>query len=256
MIKTLLVSMVLAATSPARADYNSYVLQAIRGLPSGGGYAINDEAGQRFIAAIRAHGEFSVEASQAKPSFCTSATYLVLATVVEQLKREGKLASVPASALELLSPPPTVQALYKDDGVGMWGRWNANGPGTAKFFYDARLGTNFESLKQARAGDFLKLWWTDEVGGQERGHSVVYLGSRRNADSGATEIQYWSSNQGAGYTRKWIPLSQAKHLIFSRLEHPENLRNLGSLPTTDGYLQSCQSQPSSFAEAKAKSGVN
>jgi hypothetical protein len=32
------------------------------------------------------------------------------------------------------------------DGEGIWGRWNANGPGTARLFHEMNLGENFERV--------------------------------------------------------------------------------------------------------------
>ncbi len=254
-MKKLILALVLTATPAFAADYNAYVLKAIRAMPTGGNYATNEDAGKRFIDAIHTQGGLSVDPSNAKPSFCTTATYLVLTQVIEKLWNEGKLASVSQSAIDQLLPPQNTDSLYHDDGTGVWGRWNANGPGTAKFFHDTRLGTNFESLSKAKAGDFLKIWWTTEVGGKERGHSVVFLGTRKNSKTGETELNYWSSNQEIGYSSKWIPLSKAKHMIFSRFDSPSNLNGLPALPKTDQYLKDCMSKDSSFDEAKAKSGV-
>jgi hypothetical protein len=62
------------------------------------------------------------------------------------------------------------------DGVGIWGRWNANGPGTARLFEELHLGKNFTSFEEARPGDFMKIFWNDNIGGTESGHSVIYLG--------------------------------------------------------------------------------
>ena len=65
------------------------------------------------------------------------------------------------------------------DGAGIWGRWNANGPGTARLFYELGLGRNFDDFEAAQPGDFMKIFWSEEVGRAEHGHSVIYLGMEK-----------------------------------------------------------------------------
>jgi hypothetical protein len=50
------------------------------------------------------------------------------------------------------------------DGEGIWGRWNANGPGTARLFQELGLGRNFDDFEEAEPGDFMKIFWSPEVG--------------------------------------------------------------------------------------------
>ena len=45
------------------------------------------------------------------------------------------------------------------DGVGIWGRANANGPGFSKLVHDLQAGINFTEPEKAVPGDFLKLFW-------------------------------------------------------------------------------------------------
>ena len=61
------------------------------------------------------------------------------------------------------------------DGAGIWGRWNANGPGTARLFSELGIGRNFDDFEEAEPGDFMKIFWSPEVGREEHGHSVIYL---------------------------------------------------------------------------------
>ena len=94
------------------------------------------------------------------------------------------------------------------------GRWNANGPGTARLFYELRLGTNSTDFSSAKPGDFMKIFWTPEVGNTEHGHSVVYLGTEtKNAEP---YVRFWSSNVPAGYGEKSVPAEQNRAGIFSR----------------------------------------
>ena len=92
------------------------------------------------------------------------------------------------------------------DGEGVWGRWNANGPGTARLFHELDLGRNFTDYALARPGDFMKIFWTSEVGRAERGHSVVYIG--RELVGGTERVRFWSSNKPAGYGEKSVPRTE------------------------------------------------
>ncbi|HWB60619.1 MAG TPA: hypothetical protein VG733_14085, partial [Chthoniobacteraceae bacterium] len=138
------------------------------------------------------------------------------------------------------------------DGEGVWGRWNANGPGTARLFYELGLGHNFTDFAQARPGDFMKIFWNDEVGKLEHGHSVIFLGLEKQA--GVDYVKYWSSNIPAGYGEKSVPRSKIIRAIFSRLETPQNLQRIEQTPDIDVYLASLLAKRSSFAEAGQKCG--
>ncbi len=138
------------------------------------------------------------------------------------------------------------------DGEGIWGRWNANGPGTARLFFELGLGRNFTDFTQAQPGDFMKIFWNDEVGKLEHGHSVIYLGMEKQ--NGVDYVRFWSSNVPAGYGEKSVPRSKIVRAIFSRLEAPANLAKIEQAPDIDSYLSSLLTRRSSFAEAQEKCG--
>jgi len=212
-------------------------------MPRGGAYAANRLAMERFTSAVGVHnGSLSVQASTTVPNFCSEATYLVF---------------LKAIAAQQALDPAALDALLvrgQPDGQGVWGRWNANGPGTARLFHELGLGRNFDDFEQARPGDFMKIFWSSEVGSRERGHSVVFLG-RERSDGGVETIRFWSSNTPGGYGEKVVPRSRIAYAIFSRLEHPEALNRLPSLPSTDVYLARLNALRSSVAEARSKVGI-
>ena len=247
----------IAAVSPKAKDLNPYVLQAIQNMPAAGGYSTAHEAGEALVRAVVSRPELSVDAQNATPSFCTSATYLVFLNALELAAAQGEfsLGNQATAVYDKLLPPSDITSLFKDDGKGLWGRWNANGPGTGRFFYETGIGGNFTSAATRKPGDFLKIWWTEAVGAKERGHSVVYLGARKNPTTGDPELQYWSSNQGTGYNKVWVSESKVIHAIYSRLTAPQNLTRALSIPETGTYLRDCLTVESSFAEAKQKSGI-
>lgn len=229
-------------TRPAH-ELNALILQQIESMPTGGTYATTAEAASRLRRSISIEGgALSVAAHNATPSYCSGATYLVFLKTLDALRQQGRL--------DL--PPETLKALAvqgQPDGTGIWGRWNANGPGTARLFHELKLGRNFDNIAEARPGDFMKIFWTKEVGSRERGHSVIFLGADEKG------IRFWSSNMPDGYGVKTVPASKVAYALFSRLEAPARINDASRLPRTDTYLASLLKTRSSAAEARAKSGV-
>jgi hypothetical protein len=116
------------------------------------------------------------------------------------------------------------------------------------------MGRNFTSLDDAEPGDFLKIWWNDNIGYTEKGHSVVFLG-RGHTEEGEPTVSFWSANLGVGYGEKSVPLSRIKRVLVSRLENPEAIARVVDLPKKDAYLAELMQRPSSEAEVCAKVGL-
>jgi len=217
-----------APASPSR-DMNALILDAVRAMPTGGSYRANVASLTSLRRAIQStNSRLVIDPAQATPSFCSGATYLAFLSVLIQLNRDGRLPLDDNVLTALL-----VQE-HQADGAGIWGRWNANGPGTARLFHEADLGRNFTSFEEARPGDFMKVWWNDEIGARESGHSVVYLGTATRADG--EYVEYWSSNMPNGFGYNAVPRQRIHRQLFSRFEHPENVARLASLPARDKYL--------------------
>lgn len=117
------------------------------------------------------------------------------------------------------------------DGEEVFGRWNANGPGTAKLFAELRCGVNFTDYGSARPGDFMKIWWTEEIGSRERGHLVVLLGQTEES------VTFWSSNQPGGYGRKTVTKSRIRRVLFSRLTESRRLGAVSGLSVRNRFLE-------------------
>ena len=234
-------------TAAPAGGLNTTILQVIATMPEEGGYSVSSPASRLLAEAIRlAPPGLAIDAAHAAPSYCSGATYLVFAGVCQRLIREGRLS---------LSDD-TLRALLvsgQRDGDGIWGRWNANGPGTARLFHELDLGENFTDWKQARPGDFMKIFWTTEIGAKERGHSVVYL--RTETEAGVEYVHFWSSNKPRGYGEKRVTRKSVAFAIFSRLTNPENLARTARLPTTDAFLASMLKVRSSQAEVREKCGM-
>jgi len=238
-IRLIALIVVCGLASISRAtDWNSVVLEEVAAMPTGGGYSISRSAKAALQKAI-GDATGPVNPAVAKPSFCSGATYLVLLKVLER-------APIPAAAR------PALAVGNQPDGVGVWGRWNANGPGTARLFYELNAGRNFTELSEARPGDFLKIFWTDEIGSRERGHSVVFLGTEER--DGEPYVRYWSSNQMGGYGVKAVSVKKIGRMLFSRLERPDTFALASALPGKDAYLAAMLVRPSAPEEMARLTG--
>jgi hypothetical protein len=231
----------------ASGKYNSVILDQIRAMPTGGQYSASRTATIRLQSAAHFEsGIFSVVPDAASPSYCSGATYLVFIKTIEALRARGALSLNYATLDSLL-------IRNQRDGEGIWGRWNANGPGTARLFHEMDLGENFDDFAQAQPGDFMKIFWSPEVGRTEHGHSVIYLGTEKKA--GLEYVRFWSSNIPGGYGEKSVPRTKIVHAIFSRLDAPANLSRALTAPPVDKYLANLLNSRSSYEEAKAKCGM-
>jgi len=237
----------LAAQTSFAGDYNSLILEQIKQMPQGGRYSVSRFA--KICLQSSAHfesGKFFILPSAASPSFCSGATYLVFIRTLETLRARGEL-RLDYTTLE--------QLIIRDqrDGEGIWGRWNANGPGTARLFHELGLGQNFDDFNRAKPGDFMKIFWSRQVGKSEHGHSTIFLGTENHF--GVQYVRYWSSNIPSGYGEKSVPRSKIAYAIFSRLETPANLARISTAPSVDSYLASLLRTRSSIAEAGTKCGL-
>src|SRR5437764_349302 len=237
----------LIAENASAANYNSLVLEQMRKMPTGGKYSVSHFAKIKLQSAAHFEsGKFFVIPTKPYVSFCSGATYLVFIKAIEELRDRGQLQLDFATLNQLIIRD-------QHDGEGVWGRWNANGPGTARLFYELGLGRNFTDFSQAQPGDFMKIFWNSNVGRRESGHSVIFLGTVQRA--GGEYVRFWSSNIGMGYGEKEVPRAKITNVIFSRLETPANLVRINNAPITDSYLGSLLRKKSNIAEAHQKCGI-
>jgi hypothetical protein len=244
-VRIVMVFICLTAQLSFAGDYNDLVLEQVSHMPKGGRYSASHFAKIRLQSSAHFEsGKFFIV--PAGPSFCSGATYLVFIRTIEALRAHGQL-RLDYSTLERL--------IIRDqhDGEGVWGRWNANGPGTARLFHELGLGRNFDDFDQAKPGDFMKIFWSRAVGRNEHGHSTIFLGLENRPDG--QYVRYWSSNVPSGYGEKSVPRTKIAYAIFSRLEAPANLARINSAPFVDTYLASLLRSRSSISEAGVKCGL-
>ena len=228
-------------------DINSLILEQMGKMPSGGKYSVSHVAKIKLQSAAHFEsGKFFVIPTAPYPSFCSGATYIVFIKTIEALRDSGQLKLDFATLNQLVIRD-------QHDGEGIWGRWNANGPGTARLFHELGLGRNFTDFVQAQPGDFMKIFWNQSVGRLESGHSVIFLGTVNHPDG--EYVRFWSSNIPNGYGEKEVSRSKIANAIFSRLEAPANLTRIHDIPVVDVYLSSLLRKKSNFAEATKKCGI-
>lgn len=226
-----------------------HILDIVKKMPSGGGYSTGGNASSSLTnAAIvwdESRQKLKVTPTLATPSFCSGACYLVLLQLLQRCPERS-------------FSPEVWQALDavrgQKDGHGVWGRANANGPGFAKLIHDLGAGVSFQDPALARPGDFLKIFWTREIGSRERGHLVVYLGMDTTPD-GKQTLKFWSSNQNAGYSTKTVPLEKMKCLIFTRITDMKAFKNIPRLEESDPWLESLLTKPVTLSEVRKKCGI-
>jgi hypothetical protein len=243
----------LLTASAGLGDFNKIILEQVRTMPAGGGYATNLGAHVALAASVEVNASVDIRPELAMPAYCSGATYLVFLKTLKALQenREISLSRETWAALVPRLRPDGKDTL--PDGESVWGRWNANGPGTARLFYELGLGRNFTEFSEARSGDFMKIFWTQAVGKRESGHSVVFLGFDKI--DGVEIVRFWSSNRPGGFGESWVPREKIARAIFSRLEDPERIARWSRLAESDSYLASLLTAESSFSEAARMSGI-
>lgn len=247
------------STACQDVDYNAMILEIIAGLPKGGGYSVR--ASRVALPVISVHqlgAHLGMHVRDGHPSHCTSATYALFTHLAARLHNSGKI-SLGLDQIRALQPvkaKPDGTPLR--DGQGPFWIFNANGAGAAAFLKHTGTGISFrdDELNHARPGDFLKIFWNENVGIEtykngninrsksEKGHQVVYTGRKTIAGTemicfwgsqkqGRTkrgkrrEARYFAAQPGGkvhnGYGEVCRPRADIKHMIFSRIVCMKNL---------------------------------
>src|SRR5438552_15504786 len=83
---------ILVSRASFAGDCNSLILEQIKEMPQGGCYSVSHFTKIRLQSwAHFESGKFFILPSQASPSFCSGATYLVFISTIEALREHGQL---------------------------------------------------------------------------------------------------------------------------------------------------------------------
>ena len=267
-------------------SFNKIILREIAEVKPYGGYYTGSSAGGGFSKttwqgmneAYKMKGARPViDLAKARPSFCSSACYMVLVRSVltwDTYANTGTPVSVKSwRALK----PYTVQGLtypVQDDGVGAWGRANANGPGMAVLIRELGAGENiliknkkeyksesayWSAWERAEPGDFLKIFRSAAIGASERGHMVVYLGRKKASSGGVRDdiVYYWSSNGSRADTSKGYSISSCRASeiyrgVITKVTKPQAFAGASKISPTnrDKWLRSLLDVNVSLADMK------
>lgn len=228
LVSCLIIGLGIINNKNKKEDFNSYVLKTIMLVDDGGGYytgrakkeELDNNAWEGMDnAVILENGKVEIDLSKAKPSFCSSAIYMALLNSLSNWDKEGIISYEAWKNLK----PYTVEGRdwpIQADGVGCWGRGNANGPGFAVLIEELGAGKNiylppkdsfdnsedyYDMWKNIEPGDFIKIFWNEYIGANdelsEKGHMVIFLDYEEIIDENGQKdglVYYWSSN-GSGY---------------------------------------------------------
>ena len=243
-------------------NFRDVLLNEILKVPDGGGYytgrkekeELTQNAWEGMDTAVTITEEgVTVDMDKARPSFCSTACYMIMLKALYEWDTEGRISK---EAWLNLKPYTVADRDFpiQKDGVGCWGRGNSNGPGTAVLIAQLGAGEStyiglrdsyaseeeyLAAWDQVETGDFVKLFWNENIGGDseadiwEAGHMVVFL-QKVEAYNEAGErddvIFYWSSNGSGympdkGYGVGKAPLSKIIRAIATRITDPAAFDN-------------------------------
>ena len=244
---TLLCIVGATAGDKVNRGWQQAMLAAIDSFPDRGGYYTGGRPNELFAQTTwrGLHDAYQMTArderprfdpQRAQPSFCSSATYGVLIKALliwdtrHKIKREAWVNMKPYVGIaDELNP----DGMGQDDGVGFWGRANANGPGLAALVHELGAGYSFTAYRGAKSqrnkeapheryltdaewcaldvwqravpGDLMKIFWNrNESRGSDSG-AIIGCNDDKTADQEAGHsviylgcegdtVTYWSSN--------------------------------------------------------------
>ena len=155
---------VAQAKDKINPDWQRAILAAIDSFPEHGGYYTGGRPNALFAKTTwrGLHDAYQMNAGderprfdplQAQPSFCSSATYAVLIKALliwdtrHKIKREAWVNMKPRVGFADDFNP---EGIGQDDGVGFWGRANANGPGLGVLVHELGAGYSFTAYRGAK----------------------------------------------------------------------------------------------------------
>jgi hypothetical protein len=204
------------------AGYNLEFMKAIDKIqataPDGGGYFIglkSDPPESPIGYDLCFLGKPLLKAPRTT-SYCSGSSYTAFVEGLNLIYQNSdkKIDSLHYEAIRMQEPDGS----RREDGVKMWGNWNADGFGNyfALVCY-SKTGKQIQPVN-ARPGDFLNISWKSGVG-----HSVVFLGWYID-EKGVKNVVYWSSQKSCnGLGDQVVPIDKIKEVLIVRVTNPENI---------------------------------
>ena len=237
-----------------------------------GGYYSSAELKDRFTKtafqgmndsfSIDSNGKAHVDMTEARPSFDSSAVYLMF---LKNLSSWDKKGTISEEAWRNLKPYSVDGLEYPEQkgGVGCWGIVHSKGPGIAILVNQLRTGQNiyigqkseyeeedlyWNNWKKVKSGDFLKLFFNEYIGfdpdnpdNSEEGCNAIFL--KRVTDylkDGTRDdiIYYWTStgkeaDPNGGYSVVHKRASKIYRAVATKITTPQNFRNATQIDPED-----------------------
>lgn len=260
-------------TKNQAVSWNDAVDQARALFEDGGGYYTGTRTGSNLPSGFTQNtwqgmdaafqladsaSEPTIDVSKARPSFCSSAVYMLF--LKSLLVWDTGRGAISRNAWVNLKPY-TLDVTdvsgniipREDDGYGCWGRANANGPGLGVLVSELNAGKNYyignkceytkvsdyyDAWNQVKPDDFLKIFWNNGIGcddndpsGDESGHMVLFLGKKVAYAADGTRddiITWWSSNGShtdinAGYGIESCAESKIYRAVATQVTNPVSI---------------------------------
>ncbi len=215
-----------------------------------GGYSTADAAHDALHASFswsERAGRLLFNPEGARPSFCSGAVYAALLSALSRWDAAQPRRRISPEAWKALAPA------RMPDGVGVWGWANANGPGFAVLAHQLGAGVSFTDWAQARPADVMKIWWTDDIGAQERGHLVILV-----RDEGE-RVRVWSSHRATekepgGFGFRTYPKSAIRRVLFTRITKPAAFNHAPSIGE-NAWLMGLMQQSATWEECLRNCGA-
>ncbi len=185
--------------------------------------------------------------SKLTPSFCSGAVHIALLSALMHWDSTHPEISLSKEDWDSMLPG-NVQ-----DGEGVWGWANANAAGFANLIHKLGAGYSFTNPAQARRHDIIKIWWTNEIGGKERGHLAFLI------KQDAEHYYIWGSHQRdekgqEGIYTKQIAKSDVARVLFTRITQPAAFQRAEDIGF-DPWLNALLYTPVSWEETLRRAGV-
>lgn len=213
---------ILAKDAPG---FNKFVLKGVDKVqstaPDGGGYFIGVKAipAESPIGYPIKLGSKPLLDPPRSTSYCSGSSYAAFVEALNEClgAKLDRLSPEKMEAMRMQEPDGS----RREDGVKMWGQWNADGPGSLYALVQfAHMGKRIKPI-DARPGDFINISWKSGLG-----HSVVFLGWTKSND-GVPGVAYWSSQKGTqGFGDQISSLSKIQDVIVVRLMDPKAIFHL------------------------------
>ncbi len=221
---------------PMVTGYNRFILKGIdivqAHAPDGGGYfaGLGVDPPEAPVGYPLRFLDVPLLEPARTTSYCSGSSYSAFIEGMNLLFDDYNAETDPSQFEALRMQEP--DGGRREDGIKMWGHWNADGYGNhfALVQYSG-IGDTL-SPHRARPGDFMNISWNN--GG---GHSVIFLGWYKDRQD-SLNVLYWSSQKSTnGLGDDIAPVSRIREVMVVRVMRPEKLFTFNTGNSVDVHIR-------------------